>query len=328
VNPGDRNAQERFDEVSEAFDVLSDPKKREMYDRLGFYSDKAGGQAGASGSVLDFSRFGAGNFSEVFSEVFGNIRDRAAYDRKEPARGSDIEFPVNVSFDDAMRGAVTTVDVDRNDHCEACQGRGEVAGSAIACPACKGSGQKASHLARPAPCSQCRGAGFLAQKCLDCKGSGLIHKRETITVRVPAGVETGSRIRVAGRGHAASQGGAAGDLYVVTNVSSHPYFKRQGDNIYCTVPITIPEAALGARIEVPTIDGKARLRIPPGTQGGQRFRLRERGAPSLRAGGRRGDQFVEVKITLPKIISEETKQLLQRYARYNPENPREEMGLK
>jgi DnaJ-class molecular chaperone len=146
-------------------------------------------------------------------------------------------------------------------------------------------------------------------------------------VRIPAGVETGSRIRVAGKGQAGVYGGPSGDLYIITNVGTHAYFKRQGDNIYCTIPITVPEAALGARIEVPTIDGKASLRIPPGTQSGQKFRLRERGSPSLRAGGARGDQFVEVKITLPKVISEETKELLQRFARHNPENPRKEMGL-
>jgi DnaJ-class molecular chaperone len=145
-------------------------------------------------------------------------------------------------------------------------------------------------------------------------------------VRIPAGVETSSRVRVPSKGHAGRAGGLPGDLFIVTNVSEHPYFKRQGNNIYCAVPITVPEAALGAKIEVPTVDGKALLRIPPGTQSGQRFRLRERGAPSLRA-GTRGDQFVDVRITLPTVISEETKELLGRYARYNPENPRAEMGL-
>jgi DnaJ-class molecular chaperone len=155
----------------------------------------------------------------------------------------------------------------------------------------------------------------------------MVGVRETVSVRIPAGVDTGSRVRVPNKGQAGAFGGQPGDLYIITNVASHPYFKRQGDNIYCTVPITVPEAALGARIEVPTVDGKARLKIPSGTQSGQKFRLRERGAPSLRAGGIRGDQFVEVKITLPRVISEETKDLLQRYARNNPENPRAEMGL-
>ena len=152
-------------------------------------------------------------------------------------------------------------------------------------------------------------------------------RRETLSIKIPPGVEAGSRVRIAGKGHAGTFSGPSGDLYLVTNVSDHPYFKRRGDNIHCTVPITVPEAALGARIEVPTIDGKAALKIPAGTQSGQRFRLRERGAPSLRAGGVRGDQYVEVKITLPKVISEETKELLHQYARHNAENPRAEMGL-
>ena len=155
----------------------------------------------------------------------------------------------------------------------------------------------------------------------------MVMRRETVTVKIPAGVDKGSRVRVAGKGHSGSLGGQPGDLYVITNVGDHAYFKRHGDNIYCTVPITVPEAALGARIEVPTVDGKALLKIPPGTQSGQRFRLRERGATSLRAGGVRGDQFVEVKITLPTVISEETKEMLQQFARHNRENPRAEMGL-
>jgi DnaJ-class molecular chaperone len=155
----------------------------------------------------------------------------------------------------------------------------------------------------------------------------VVSGRESVTLKIPAGVDKGSRIRVPAKGHIGSLGGPPGDLYIITNVSDHAYFKRQGDNIYCTVPITVPEAALGAKIEVPTVDGKALLRIPPGTQSGQRFRLRERGAPSLRAGGIRGDQFVDVKITLPSVISEETKELLQQFARHNRESPRADMGL-
>ena len=151
--------------------------------------------------------------------------------------------------------------------------------------------------------------------------------RESVSIRIPAGVNSGSRVRIPGKGHSGNLGGSPGDLYVITKVGDHAYFKRQGDNIYCTVPITVPEAALGAKIEVPTVDGKALLKIPAGTQSGQRFRLRERGAPSLRAGGIRGDQFVEVKITLPSVISEETKEMLQQFAKHNKENPRAEMGL-
>jgi DnaJ-class molecular chaperone len=171
-------------------------------------------------------------------------------------------------------------------------------------------------------CRDCGGSGRVATVCETCRGRGTIERRETLrNVKIPAGVDTGSRVRVAGKGHAGKNGGPAGDLYIVTKVGDHPFFTRKGDNLYCTVPITVPEAALGAKIEVPTIDGSTVMRIPPATQSGQKFRLRERGAPSLR-GNARGDQFVEVRIVLPGVISEETKKVLAEYARLNPDNPR------
>jgi DnaJ-class molecular chaperone len=171
-------------------------------------------------------------------------------------------------------------------------------------------------------CRDCGGTGRTASICEICRGRGATERRETLrNVKIPAGVDTGSRVRVAGKGHAGKRGGAAGDLYIVTKVGEHPFFTRKGDNLYCTVPITVPEAALGAKIAVPTIDGSTVMRIPPSTQSGQKFRLRERGAPSLR-GNARGDQFVEVKIVLPGVISEETKKILAEYARLNPDNPR------
>ncbi|MEW6126684.1 MAG: DnaJ C-terminal domain-containing protein [Acidobacteriota bacterium] len=266
VNPGDKVAEEKFKDISEAFDILSDEKKRGIYDKFGYYSDNITAEAAAGGG-FDFSRFDAGNFQDVFSEIFSNLRGRASQAYTQAERGADLEYPVSISFDDAMHGTTLNVEIPRT------------------------------------------------------------HGREKISVKIPAGVDTGSRIRVAGKGNNGLFGGAAGDLFIVTNVGQHPYFKRKGDNIYCTIPITVPEAALGAKIEVPTIGGKARLKIPPGTQSGQRFRLREKGVPSLRGDGMRGDQYVEVKIVLPKVISEETKELLHEYAKKNPENPRAEMGL-
>lgn len=268
VNPGDKVAEEKFKQISEAFDVLSDEKKRGIYDRFGYYSDQLPNEAASGAGVgFDFSRFDASNFQDVFSEIFSNLRGRASNVYTQASRGADIEQPIELSFEDAMRGLTVNLDVERNGG------------------------------------------------------------REKIAVKIPAGVDTGSRIRIAGKGQPGAFGGPPGDLFILTNVGAHAYFKRKGDNIYCTVPVTVPEAALGAKIEVPTIDGKARLRIPPGTQSGQQFRLRERGVPSLRAGGVRGDQYVEVKIVLPKVISEETKELLQQYAKKNSENPRAEMGL-
>jgi molecular chaperone DnaJ len=323
VNPGDKDAEDRFKQVSEAFDVLSDPKKREVYDRLGYYSEQA---AASAGVPFDFSNFGAANFRDIFSEIFSGVRGQAE-PHNQPARGADIEYALTLTFEEAMRGLVTSLEVERSEACAACHGKGEMAGETVACPTCQGSGQQQRILGGATRCAGCGGSGKVPRPCSSCHGLGITPQRETVAARVPAGVETGSRVRIAGKGHAGQYGGPAGDLLITTNVGDHPYFKRRGDNIHCVVPITVPEAALGAKIEVPTIDGKALLRVPPGTQSGQKFRLRERGAPSLRAGGVRGDQYVEVKITLPNVISEETKELLHEYARRNPENPRAEMGL-
>jgi molecular chaperone DnaJ len=329
VNPGDKSAEERFKQVSEAFEVLSDPKKREMYDRFGYYSEQMpGGAAGAPG--FDFSNFGATGFrdmKDIVSELFSGIRGQAG-SRMQPQRGADVEYPLAISFEEAVHGSTKRIDIEHNEACAACSATGEKRGDKVTCSNCQGTGQTTSRLTGgTTPCKKCGGSGKMGTPCPNCKGRGIVAAKESIQVRVPAGVDTGSRVRIPGKGNAGLLGGPSGDLYIVTNVSEHPYFKRQGDNIQCTVPITVPEAALGAKIEVPTVDGKALLKIPPGTQSGQKFRLRERGVISLRANGMRGDHYVEVKITLPKVISEETKDLLVQYAKNNPENPRAEMGL-
>jgi len=325
VNPGNAISEDRFKEISEAFEVLSDPKKREIYDSHGYYSEQAA-NASARGPSFDFANFGAANFRDIFSEIFSSVRSQSNQVRR-PARGSDIEFALGVTFEQAMQGVTTKIEVDRSETCTACQGMGETSGRTVVCNACAGSGQQSRRITGASTCAQCGGSGKVATPCEPCRGRGVVPKRETITLKIPSGVDKGSRVRVPGKGHSGTLGGQPGDLFIITNVGDHAYFKRQGDNIYCLVPITIPEAALGAKIEVPTVDGKALLRIPPGTQSGQRFRLRERGATSLRAGGIKGDQFVEVKITLPTVISEETKEMLQQFARHNKENPRAEMGL-
>jgi len=326
VNPGDKAAEERFKQVSEAFELLSDPKKRDMYDRFGYYSDQMpGGGTGAAG--FDFSGFGAAGFKDIFSELFSGIRGQAQ-SRTQPQRGADVEYPLAISFEEAVHGSTKRIEIEHNQACAACAATGQKPGERVTCSSCQGTGQTSSRFTGgPTQCKRCGGSGKTASPCNDCRGRGVVPVKESIQVRVPAGVETGSRVKVAGKGNAGVLGGQAGDLYIVTNVSEHPYFKRQGDNIHCTVPITVPEAGLGAKIEVPTVDGKALLKIPPGTQSGQKFRLRERGVISLRANGMRGDQYVEVKITLPRVISEETKDLLVQYAKNNPENPRSEMGL-
>ncbi|PYS83468.1 MAG: molecular chaperone DnaJ [Acidobacteria bacterium] len=353
VNPGDKAAEERFKRITEAHEVLSDPKKRKVYDRFGQYSDQladaaargtAGGEGAGRGVPFDFAGFdwsnvntsassstgGGSSFRDIFSELFGGGRQEKEPPRPMPRKGDDIEMPLALSFEEAVTGLTTNITVNRSEQCPRCNGAGDTGGNPVVCPTCHGSGQvqRAGGRMRFAQeCPDCGGAGKRRPPCALCNGKGVVPKTEQVKVRIPAGVDTGSRVRVPGKGEGGRMGAPAGDLYIITNVGKHQHFTRKGDNIYVTVPITVSEAALGARIEVPTVEGKAQLRIPPGTQSGQRFRLRERGVPSLRNPQARGDQFVDVQVTLPKVISEETKELLKRYAQLNPENPRVAMGL-
>lgn len=350
VNPGDKSSEERFKLTTEAHDVLSDPKKRSVYDRFGQYSDNladvaargGGPSAGRTTPGFDFSGFdwgattssgggGGTSFRDIFSELFGGgAAKEAEPPRPQPRKGADIEMPLSLSFEEAIKGLTTNITVHRSEQCPRCNGAGDIGGPVMVCSTCKGSGQvqkAGGRLRFSQECADCGGSGRRRSPCSLCKGKGTIPKSETVKVRIPAGVETGSRVRIPNKGEGGRLGAPAGDLHIITNVGSHKYFTRKGDNVYATVPITVPEAALGAKIEVPTVEGKAQLRIPPGTQSGQKFRLRQRGAPSLRNPGARGDQFVEVQVTLPKVISEETKELLRQYSKMNSENPRIEMGL-
>lgn len=348
VNPGDKASEERFKLTTEAHDVLSDPKKRSVYDRFGQYSDnladaakRGAGPTGRTGAPgFDFTGFDWGSatgsstgssFRDIFSDLFGGgaTKEREA-PRPQPKRGADIEMPLALTFEESINGLTTNITVNRSEQCSRCNGAGDIGGPVMICSTCKGSGQvqKAGGRLRFAQeCTDCEGTGRRRSPCSLCKGKGDLPKSETVKVRIPAGVETGSRVRIPAKGEAGRLGAPAGDLHINTNVGPHKHFTRKGDNIYVTVPITVPEAALGSKIEVPTVEGKAQLRIPPGTQSGQKFRLRQRGAPSLRKPGARGDQFVEVQVTLPKVISEETKELLRQYSKMNSENPRVEMGL-
>ncbi len=348
VNPGDKVAEEKFKEIQEAYDILSDEKKRKVYDRFGYYSDNldpdspfaSGAKASSGSSGFDFSSFTwdfgdssstSSSFRDIFSELFGGGgRREAEPPRPVPKRGEDIEIPLALSFEEAVKGLTTTITVNRSEQCPRCQGAGDTGGPLVICSTCNGTGRVARFGGRvqlAQTCPDCAGTGKRRQPCPVCNGKGVIPKTEQVRVRIPAGVDTGSRVRVPKKGHGGRLGAEPGDLYIITNVSNHRYFTRKGDNIYVTVPITIPEAVLGAKIEVPTIEGKAQLKIPPGTQSGQKFRLRGRGIPSLRNPSLRGDQFVEVQIVLPKVISEETKELLREFEKINPENPRKEMGL-
>lgn len=350
VNPNDKSAEEKFKEVQEAYDVLSDEKKRKVFDRFGYYNDNLdpdspfGASAGSSANTggFDFSGFnfepgGSGGSSSSFRDIFSDLFGGGSSSKREPEpprpmpkKGKDIEMPLALSFEESFTGLTTNITVNRSEQCSRCQGAGDTGGPVVVCSTCKGTGQvlkSGGRLQFSQVCPDCEGTGRRRQPCSQCNGKGVTPKSEQVKIRIPAGVDTGSRVRIPKKGQGGRLGAEAGDLFILTNVGKHRFFTRKGDNIYVTVPITISEAALGTKIEVPTVEGKAQLKIPAGTESGQKFRLRERGFPSLRNPNLRGDQFVEVQIHLPRIISEETKEILRQFEKANPENPRKTMGL-
>jgi molecular chaperone DnaJ len=369
VNPGDKTAEEKFKTLSEANDVLSDPKKRKIYDQVGFYSDNidpataeayargggtgsggfpSGGAAPSSGQGVpfDFSGFdfsdlmdnsargqrktgGSGGFRDIFSGIFGGGRG-AGPAEAGPEAGSDLEYQVNVPFWTAIRGGVMRLNVTRQDVCPTCHGQGYIEAPGK-CSECNGTGQVTQTGGRMkfnVQCPNCEGTGKNISTCPTCHGEGTVSRTEPLEVRIKAGTRDGQRIRLAGKGNAGGHGGAAGDLYVIIRIDAHPVFHRDGDNIYLTVPVTATEAALGAKVEVPTIDGRAELKIPPGTQSGQKLRLREKGVPSATKEGARGDEIVEITVTVPMPRDERTKELLRELAKLNPEDPRAELWTK
>ena len=372
VNPGDKTAEEKFKSLSEANDVLSDPKKRKIYDQLGFYSDNIdpaaaeayarGGGFGAGGfggpgsrssqttttqevpfdfGGFDFNDFsegagaagrragGGGGFRDIFSSIFGGGGAPAeAVQHAEP--GSDLEYQVNVGFWQAIKGTVMKLNIPHLEVCTNCHGQGYIEKPGV-CPECHGKGQitqKSGSMKFNMPCPRCGGSGKDRIVCPVCHGDGRVEHAETLEVRIKAGTRDGQRIRLAGRGNAGTMGAPAGDLYIIVRVGEHPVFKREGDDIHLTVPITFSEAALGGKVEVPTIDGRALLRIPPGTQCGQKLRLREKGVPSASKEGVRGDEIVEIQTFTPKVSDEKSKEILRELAKLNPEDPREELWKK
>src|SRR5215470_13995922 len=298
VNPGDKTAEEKFKALSEANDVLSDPKKRKIYDQLGFYSDNIdpataeayarGGATGAGG--FDFGDMfegargrttsgGGGGFRDIFSGIFGGGRGGGFTQQQGPEPGSDLEYQVNVPFWTAIRGGVMRLNITRQDTCSNCHGNGVIEQPGF-CPQCKGKGtieQSANRMKFNVTCPRCGGSGKNVSACPVCHGEGVVARTEPLEVRIKPGTRDGQRIRIQGKGNAGTHGGTLGDLYVIIRTGDHPVFHREGDDIHVTVPVTATEAALGAKIEVPTIDGRALLKVPPGTQSGQKLRLREKG---------------------------------------------------
>jgi molecular chaperone DnaJ len=337
VNPGDKSAEERFKKIQEAYDVLKDPKKRAMYDKYGFYSENfkepppGQGKGFSDGfphfTGMDFGESEPGSFRDIFSELFGGGAARNR--RSGPLKGEDIEHHLNISFLESISGLSTRMTLNRSKPCEACSGSGQdrSAGQKV-CPNCQGSGQESkSHgfMRFSGACRRCGGSGRIGQSCKTCRGTGYTPIQETITVRIPPGVANGYRMRVPNKGNAGKNGGGSGDLYLIISVRPHEFFRREGNDIVCSVPITITEAALGAKIEVPTINGKTLLRIPPGTQSGQKLRMRGKGAPSLR-GDQLGNQIVEIRVVVPQVADERSKEILRELAKLNPENPRSSLN--
>jgi molecular chaperone DnaJ len=330
VNPGDKTAEAKFKEVTEAYEVLSSPEKRQQYDQFGHDGPQrsaGGAQPGGGFDGFDFGRVdfgsgGLGDLGDFFSGLFGGARGAQP---DGPAKGEDIHYSLDIDFADAVRGVSTEIVVQKHSPCEACRGSGAKPGSALdVCPECGGSGRRTGRGLRRTsdPCLRCRGNGKIGREaCRSCGGRGTTFGTERIAVKIPGGVDTGSRIRLQGKGEPGQNGGPSGDLFIVTRVRPHPVLERKGDNLHIEIPITITEAALGARIEVPTIDGPTGMRVPPETSSGQVFRLRGKGIPHLKGGGQ-GDQLVTVKIVAPKNLDVRSQELLREFARLNPGDPR------
>jgi molecular chaperone DnaJ len=358
VNPNDKKAEEKFKEISEANDVLSDEKKRKVYDQVGFYSDQidpataeayARQQNGQRQSPpvdfggFDFSGFGAGqgpaagstggsgsaswgSFRDIFSGIFTGNEANTPQQRRArgPQPGTDLEYQAPIEFWTAIRGGNARIDVHRQEICPTCHGQAS-SGAPMQCPECSGTGQVTQMGGRMKfniPCPRCGGTGRITDACPTCQGEGLVHRTESIEFRIKAGTRDGQRIRLQGKGNAGTNGGAAGDLYVIVRTGTHPVFTRVGDDIHLSVPITIAEAALGAKVDVPTIDGRAQLRIPPATQSGQKLRMRERGVENASVTGQRGDEIVTVEVVIPQLNDERSREIMREFAKLNNQDPR------
>jgi len=349
VNPGDKRAEEKFKEISEANDVLSDEKKRKVYDQVGFYSDQIdpataeayARQQGAGGGVpvdfggFDFSGFqgggghqaGAGSaswgsFKDIFSGIFSGAQQPQR--PRGPQPGTDLEYQATVDFWTAIRGGQARIQINRQETCPTCHGQASTGGP-TQCPECNGTGhvtQMGGRMKFNIPCPRCNGTGRTTNACATCHGEGVVSRSESVDFRIKAGTRDGQRIRLQGKGNAGLNGGAAGDLFLIVRTGTHPVFTRVGDDIQLTVPVTVAEASLGAKVDVPTIDGRAQLKIPPGTQSGQKLRMRERGVENAGRPEQRGDQIVTVEVMVPALQDERSREIMRELAKLNNADPR------
>jgi molecular chaperone DnaJ len=307
-NPGDHSAEERFKEISEANEILGNPEKRQAYDRFG-----------AAGPGRGFEGFDSG-FGSIFDDIFeGFFGGRTGRSTRGAQRGADLRYNLEIRFEEAASGVEKEIVIPRMEICQACRGNGAKPGSQpVVCRACRGTGQvrfSQGFLTVSQTCGQCRGQGrVLEHPCPSCRGLGQVKAERTLTVKIPAGVETGTRLKLAGEGESGVRGGPPGDLYVVITVQEHPIFARHGDDLYCEVPISFTQAALGAQIEIPTLAGRAVLKIPPGSQTGTELRVKGKGLPNVRGYGR-GDLVARIFVEVPTHLTAKQRDVLEEYAR-------------
>src|SRR6266852_4351333 len=311
-NPGDKGAEEKFKEATEAYEVLSTPEKRAKYDRFGHSENLYDGFGGFSGTAINDI------FGDIFGEIFGGARRTGGRNR-----GTDLRYNLEITFEEAAFGSEVQVKIPKPKRCEVCSGTGSKGGSPRRCPTCGGTGElrfTQGFFSVSRPCNQCGGTGqIISDPCTKCRGAGSYESESELTVTMPPGVDTGTRVRLSGEGEPGERGGPPGDLYVVVHVRPHPIFIREGTEVLCEVPVSFTQAALGTQIEVPTLDGKVKMKIPAGTQTGKTFRLRGRGIPHLRGAGR-GDQHVRVVVETPTDLTRQQKELLEKFAQISGED--------
>jgi molecular chaperone DnaJ len=319
-NPGDKVAEDRFKEAAEAYAVLADTDKRHMYDRFGHAGLGGAATGGFDPTVFTGFEDILGGLGDIFGigEMFGGQRRRGG-----PQRGADLRYDLEISFDESAKGVETTIQIPRQEACEACQGSGAAPGSKPqTCPQCHGRGQlryQQGFFTVARTCGQCRGTGsIISSPCPTCRGAGRVQQQRKLTVKIPAGIATGQRLRLSGEGESGAGGGPAGDLYVVVHVQEHQFFHRDGNDLFCEVPLNYPTAALGGEISIPTLEGEETFKVPEGTQSGATFRLRGRGMPDVVSGRSRGDLLVTVKVMTPKKMTKEQRKLLEQLAATMP----------
>lgn len=325
-NPGNPEAEAKFKEASEAYEILSNPQKRQAYDQFGHASTQGGfgGPGGFGGGRGGASPFGDLNdiFGDIFSEVFGGSGGGRGGSRA--TRGSDLRYNLGISFEEAAFGCEKTISVPRESTCKACKGSGAKAGSSVStCGSCRGTGEirfQQGFFTLSKTCPDCGGQGsIIKDKCPECRGAGRISETTKLSVKIPAGIDTGQRLKLRGEGEAGTNSGPAGDLYVVVEVAQHPIFERDGFDIHCEVPISFPQAALGAEVDVPTLEGTVKLKIPAGTQSHKRFRLKAKGIAHVNGRGR-GDLLVTAIVEIPSKLNSEQRQLLEKFAEISGES--------